>query len=231
MKLITMTAISAAVIFTALTTHSLLAANETNQQKQELELLQRSIEQGLRNIVPSTAIMAFYSKECPTGWLLADGQNKTPDLRGEFIRGWDTGAYQGEKNYQVRDKFYELDKNTLVATPPKERPLGSWQAPTLITTAIGPNNLQQGVIEGSPVDQASWDDFSSGMQTDWIDNSWYSNAFKGMIHAAADAAYSQNTANKSVVDKYHERPINGNHYFVSGGTRPRNIALLYCMKE
>ncbi|MFZ1571086.1 MAG: hypothetical protein WAT29_19875 [Thiolinea sp.] len=222
MKLIMITAISAAVIFTALTTHSLLAANENTREKEELERLQSSIEQGLRNIVPSTAIMAFYSKECPTGWIIADGTKNTPDLIGEFIRGWDRG--------RGVDKFYELDKKTLVATPPKERPLGSWQAPTLITTAIGPDGLQQEVIEGSPK-EASSDDFSSGMQADWIEDAWYSNAFKGIIYVASALAYSQNSANIKAVNESHDRPINRNSLVVFGGTRPRNVALLYCMKE
>lgn len=38
---------------------------------------------------PAWAIMAFYLNSCPTGWVAADGNNGTPDLRGEFIRGWD----------------------------------------------------------------------------------------------------------------------------------------------
>lgn len=38
--------------------------------------------------IPSGAIMPFYLSSCPTGWMLADGINGTPDLRGAFIRGW-----------------------------------------------------------------------------------------------------------------------------------------------
>lgn len=37
--------------------------------------------------IPSGAIMPFYLSSCPTGWMLADGTNGTPDLRGAFIRG------------------------------------------------------------------------------------------------------------------------------------------------
>ena len=221
MKLITMTAISAAVIFTALTTHSLLAANETNQQKQELELLQRSIAQGLRNIVPSTAIMAFYSKECPTGWLLADGQNKTPDLRGEFIRGWDTGAYQGEENYQVRDKFYELDKD-LKATS-KGRLLGSWQAPTLITTEVEGDGFTQISIKGPKniPESISNARFYISMQADRVGN-WYGDYLQGIIlYEPPNSRPWFETFSPSGFNS--EAPL--------GGTRPRNVALLYCMKE
>lgn len=43
----------------------------------------------VKGIIPSGAIMAFYMTTCPEGWKFADGTNDTPDLRGEFIRGWD----------------------------------------------------------------------------------------------------------------------------------------------
>ncbi|MFI0401256.1 MAG: hypothetical protein ACH34X_19400, partial [Thiolinea sp.] len=164
MKLIRMTVITAAVIFTVgsqnLLAEDMISVSELKKEisalKTSLQNLNSVLEQALSQSTPSNAIMAFYTDKCPTGWLEADGTPGRPDLRGEFIRGLDRG--------RGVDKFYELDKNTLVATLPKERPLGSWQAPTLITTAIGPGDLQQGVIEGSTGDQASWDDFSSGMQ-------------------------------------------------------------------
>ncbi|MBU2104749.1 MAG: hypothetical protein KKF67_03165, partial [Nanoarchaeota archaeon] len=34
----------------------------------------------------SGSIISFYLSSCPTGWILADGANGTPDLRGAFIR-------------------------------------------------------------------------------------------------------------------------------------------------
>lgn len=37
--------------------------------------------------VPSGAVMAFYSTDCPDGWVLANGSAGTPDLRGSFVRG------------------------------------------------------------------------------------------------------------------------------------------------
>lgn len=42
-----------------------------------------------KHLVPPKAIMPFYAETCPDGWVLADGQNGTPDLRGEFVRGLD----------------------------------------------------------------------------------------------------------------------------------------------
>lgn len=56
------------------------------------------------SLVPAGAVMAFYRSTPPTGWLECNGQSaaaypnlvaigiiNTPDLRGEFIRGWDNG--------------------------------------------------------------------------------------------------------------------------------------------
>ncbi|MCH8518678.1 hypothetical protein LAT59_02870 [Candidatus Gracilibacteria bacterium] len=40
---------------------------------------------------PIGSVMAFNRDTCPAGWITADGQNDTPDLRGEFIRGLDLG--------------------------------------------------------------------------------------------------------------------------------------------
>lgn len=41
--------------------------------------------------VPSGAVMFFNLANCPSGWLAANGLNGTVDLRGEFIRGLDSG--------------------------------------------------------------------------------------------------------------------------------------------
>ena len=38
---------------------------------------------------PAGLVAAFYLSACPTGWVAADGDNSTPDLRGRFIRGMD----------------------------------------------------------------------------------------------------------------------------------------------
>jgi len=48
---------------------------------------------------PSKTISFFYLSTCPTGWIPANGLNGTPDLRGEFIRGWDNG--RGVDDYRA----------------------------------------------------------------------------------------------------------------------------------
>ena len=49
----------------------------------------------LEATTPAGAVMAFNLASCPTGWVAADGDGGTPDLRGQFIRGlnnFGTGA-------------------------------------------------------------------------------------------------------------------------------------------
>lgn len=41
--------------------------------------------------IPSGAVMAFNLSACPSGWLAANGTATALDLRGEFIRGLDSG--------------------------------------------------------------------------------------------------------------------------------------------
>lgn len=41
--------------------------------------------------IPSGAVMAFNLSSCPSGWLAANGTAVALDLRGEFIRGLDSG--------------------------------------------------------------------------------------------------------------------------------------------
>jgi hypothetical protein len=60
--------------------------------------------QATASSVPAGAVMAFYRSTPPTGWLECNGQSaaaypnlvalgitNVPDLRGEFVRGWDNG--------------------------------------------------------------------------------------------------------------------------------------------
>ncbi len=47
---------------------------------------------GSGSSVPAGAVMAFNLTTCPAGWVLADGNNGTKDLKGSFIRGYGTSA-------------------------------------------------------------------------------------------------------------------------------------------
>jgi hypothetical protein len=41
--------------------------------------------------LPVGSVMPFNLASCPSGWVAANGTSGTPDLRGEFIRGLDSG--------------------------------------------------------------------------------------------------------------------------------------------
>lgn len=45
----------------------------------------------ISSLIPAGAVMFFNLAGCPTGWVAANGTGGTPDLRGEFIRGLDSG--------------------------------------------------------------------------------------------------------------------------------------------
>ena len=47
------------------------------------------------NSIPKGTIIAYYYLTVPMGWVLCDGQNGTPDLRGRFVRMWN----DNEKNF------------------------------------------------------------------------------------------------------------------------------------
>uniref|UniRef100_A0A6C0ADK2 Baseplate structural protein Gp10 C-terminal domain-containing protein n=1 Tax=viral metagenome TaxID=1070528 RepID=A0A6C0ADK2_9ZZZZ len=60
---------------------------------------------GVSNLVPSGSIMAWYPKDSnwknniPQGWVLCDGSNNTPDLRGRFLLGQGKGDKLSERNF------------------------------------------------------------------------------------------------------------------------------------
>lgn len=53
------------------------------------------INQNFQIAAPQGFIGAFMLSACPSGWIIADGTNGTPDLRGRFIRGRDPGNATG----------------------------------------------------------------------------------------------------------------------------------------
>lgn len=210
------TVLAASLLFT-LSSQGLLAEEtpEIKKLNERILKLEGLIEQGLSQSTPPKAIMAFYTDECPTGWFEADGTKGTPDLRGEFIRGLDRG--------RGVDKFYELDKD-LKATS-KERTLGSWQAPTLITAEVEGNGFTQISIKGSIKDiseNTSNARFYISMQADRV-GEWYGDYLQGVVLYEPPTNLREWFATFSPSGFNSEAPL--------GGTRPRNVALLYCMKE
>jgi microcystin-dependent protein len=180
--------------------------------------------------IPAGAVMAFARKTAPSGWLICNGDEvpngvdtvqgvradfsslytavgtsfgslgKLPDLRGEFIRGWD----------------YEREVD-------RGRVFGSNQNGTAVI--IDPNRSTASVC--SPINRS--DKAGGNQATSWLDND-YSSEDVGADHIlnARDTwpnllnAY-QSTNAASVI----ELNTGG---FGTGATRPRNVALLYCIK-
>jgi microcystin-dependent protein/uncharacterized membrane protein (DUF441 family) len=48
--------------------------------------------QHIENAIPAGTIIAYYSTNIPNGWVLCNGSNSTPDLRGRFILGASTSS-------------------------------------------------------------------------------------------------------------------------------------------
>lgn len=68
---------------------------------------------GSFNIIPRGAIIMWYGPIVPVGWLLCDGTNGTPDLRGRFVLGSGNGA--GLTDRKLNDKGGE-ENHTLDIT-------------------------------------------------------------------------------------------------------------------
>ena len=45
--------------------------------------------EGKFNYLPTGSIIAFKGKTAPKGWVVCDGKNGTPNLKGRFIYGYD----------------------------------------------------------------------------------------------------------------------------------------------
>ncbi|MEN3030380.1 phage tail protein [Chromobacterium amazonense] len=182
---------------------------------------------------PAGMVAYFAMKDAPAGWLVADGRAVArkdypglfaaigtlygagdgsstfvlPDLCGEFVRGWDA-------------KNAGKDPN---------RAFGSWQAPSLQTASIGPDAIQDLVVEGSNANNATVDEFNRAMQTDPIRDQDYASTLKGYAYNQTLNAYAGNSLGKPT-DNNCNRPLNSSICFTAGGTRPRNVALLACIK-
>jgi len=122
-----------------------------------------------------------------------DGANtfNLPDLRGEFVRGWDNG-----RNVDAGRAFGSFQKGTITLTDPNYSSFN-------VQTPIGRTNY------------AGWP------------NSTF-NAETGMDYMADRSLYP-NVLNSYVT--HSNAPIEiGNNGFGWGVTRPRNVALLACIK-
>ncbi|MDD4151369.1 MAG: hypothetical protein PHR68_02030 [Candidatus Gracilibacteria bacterium] len=104
--------------------------------------------------VPTGAIMAFNLSTCPDGWIAANGSNGTPDLRGEFIRGLDSGR--------------GVDTG---------RSLASWQKPSLTIGDVLSHNMLISFLGKNSISNRSeygWEDPTLNSYTSTYANGGYS---------------------------------------------------------
>lgn len=159
---------------------------------------------------PTAAVMAFYRSTAPSGWLECNGAavSRTtyvnlwnamgnpntgngsttfnlPDLRGEFIRGWDHGK----------------------GTDPN-RILGSWQKGTIVS-GYDDNNLDKDI----------------GFLPNHVMNDYGSDP----VNSTTMGIYGITKVLWGSLLQRTEYAINSAYAWLSI-TRPRNIALMYCIK-
>ena len=165
--------------------------------------------------VPTGAIVAWPSATLPSGWVECRGQSTSsypalaaivgsniPDLRGEFIRGWDNGRSvdSGRSIRAAQGEAYKSHNHTTVAVGAHTHSIG----------AVG-NHTH------SYYNRNIRDDGDTDSSTDIADNG----STTRNTGAAGSHSHSMGNAGS------HNHTINS-----SGGseTRPRNIALMYIIK-
>lgn len=175
------------------------------------------------HLIPVGVPLPWPTATPPAGWLKCNGaafdkntypqlalaypSGKLPDLRGEFIRGWDDG----------RNVDGVINRQLLSSEPA-----------TLVTPASGPDALQQACIEGAVLNKATIADVCSGIGADPISNADYGTTMKGFVAVTAENAWPGNGIVGNNPDA--ARPINTNEYYTSAGARPRNIAFNYIVR-
>ena len=189
------------------TNNKLYFRNEGNTAWIELGQLDQVNNKFFSSGTPSGAVMNFAQSTAPTGWLKANGQLisratyaslfsaigttygagdgtttfKVPDLRGEFVRGWDDSR--------------GVDTGRSLGS------LQSWAIENIIgvLTYISETWAQNGVATGPFTKQTGFSATKTPSDVDSSDT--------GQITFDASAAVQTSTE-----------------------TRPRNVALLYCIK-
>lgn len=196
--------------------------------------------------VPAGAIMPFNLSTCPAGWVKADGQNGTPDLRGEFIRGLDggRGIDFGRSLASAQTESTKSHNHTVNPPATNTNSTGAHahlvDPPNTATTTNGHhdhtindqlNNVQSFIA-------FSRHDISPGTITDGTGFSHGSVANDRLINinAAGNHTHTVNISgfnSSSAGTHVHSVDIGQFNSGSAGGaeTRPRNVAFLYCIKQ
>ncbi len=169
-----------------------------------------TLRQVVGSSVPVGSVIAFAAATPPTGWFSCNGQYlsrvsyprlfavigttfgssdssnfRLPDLRGEFVRGWDEG------------RGADL-----------QRALGTWQRASLIVGEDLANTVNVAEIGG---DHAKWG--YDNPSASWV---------AGLTGSVAARNGQFNASGSGPLDSTFQMHL--------GAVRPRNIAMLYCIR-
>ncbi len=189
----------------------------------------------LQSIIPTGLVGAFNLNTCPSGWIKADGQNGTPDLRGEFVRGLDDGRGIDIGRALGSWQDEEIQSHSHTVDPPSATTISSGLHSHSIDPPSTTTSVNGSHRHFTPTIRRAFYDQTGGAGGYGQDTSLgpgpnvYTNTTGDHTHTLNIAAFNSSSEGS------HSHTFNivqfdsGN----SGGaeTRPRNVALLYCIKQ
>jgi hypothetical protein len=177
----------------------------------------------LGSSTPVNAIMAFNQATCPDGWILADGTDGTPDLRGIFVRG------AGNNSILNSNATYGLYYNDSF----EEHVHGDGSL-----TAAGQTLNVANVALSSGSAALNGDHYHTFSSTNaagsWV-NSGYpatTNTATGAISSSETGAHTHTVSGSTDIDHTHSSSDVSGSTSTNGSTEtiPNSYALIYCMK-
>ena len=161
--------------------------------------------------VPAGAVMAFNLATCPTGWAVADGTGSTPDLRGEFIRGLDNG--RGVDAARLLSSWQKGSLNFI-----EDGNQGGGMSSAYSTNNNSSSSVSISIQNDSGYDNVAFADYP--LRPFYVLPITQPGLDRPLAVATSDTEWFDYTAHP-----YHS----SNSYW--GVSRPRNVALLYCIKQ
>lgn len=185
----------------------------------------------VEHTVPSWAIMPFNLSSCPTWWSAADWTNGTPDLRGTFVRGiW--GDINGRDI--VRSLWsYQADETA--------SHLHNVDPPSVSSSTAG--NHGHIVDPPNTYTNTTWNHSHRSTSASWsVEQQIENGSFRVPTFASTNTSAAWNHRHTVNIGAFWSA-YNWNHAhstdipaFNSASTwwsetRPKNVALLYCIKD
>lgn len=216
---------------------------EQIELQKQLELLKQEINRLKQFIAPIGVVEAFATQNIPDGWLLCDGNEyrielyqelydsigttfndenttdgffRVPDLQGMFIRGWDM-----EGNVDPERELGDYQEDAIQGHSHKV-----YFDKTLKTDSSG-EHYHKVYYYSHPITNGA---FSSHMVFEVANDNWdssYSDSVKG---TTSEGSHTHNMRLK--MDAGTSGVVSSNYGKVKtdNESRPKNIALLYCIK-